>query len=239
MEPYHLLPLALERDELCEARVVLTVGDPLVLRVVGLPLERLEIGDVHFQIVFAILCRSILLRQPHAAILKGREHCRGHLVIIDVARAPRVEATRQQFPRLDGHGGQLLAVLQHVPDGIDVLNICLLEGSGDLSGVGAVFHARCLQAKVLGQRVAPHSHQDGVIGAIHLHTEVQVLVRHLDLAIDLLELDGHGLADHLSAMALHVLTNVLGHLLIEPAEEYRPAHHRGVVPHGRQEARAL
>ena len=85
----------------------------------------------HLEVALAIDEFGILLGQPNGAILQGGEHSGGHIDIIHEGVVCACQSLGQQSASLDGHGGQLLFALHHVPHSIDVWHIGLLVHCGD------------------------------------------------------------------------------------------------------------
>eukprot|EP00976_Prorocentrum_cordatum_P115100 1195956-Prorocentrum_minimum.AAC.4 len=76
------------------------------------------------------------------AVLERREHRGGHVGVVHQLGGTLEQAPRQQNARLDRHGGQLLPLVQHVADGVDVGDVCLLRRRLQLAAPARVEQTR-------------------------------------------------------------------------------------------------
>ena len=100
-------------------------------------LERREELMVDLDVVLAVLSDRVLLRQPDAAVLHGREHGRGHVGVVGENGGVVDQAARQQSARLDGYRSQLRLAAHHVADGVDVGHCRLFGRRADHLAVSA------------------------------------------------------------------------------------------------------
>mmetsp|Transcript_17720 Transcript_17720/g.55042 ORF Transcript_17720/g.55042 Transcript_17720/m.55042 type:complete len:412 (+) Transcript_17720:162-1397(+) len=229
VEAHHALVVGQVAHQLGHAGAVLAVRLALVLFVVCAPLQRLEVLDVHLHVVRAVLLHSVLLANADGAVLERREDSCGHGVVLHRDGAAVVQPLGQQHARLDGHRRELLPRLEHVANGVNVRYVGLLAGRVDLAVLLHRLHAARLQAQLLGERLAPDRKHHRVVVRVGVEAHVQIVKRGFHLALlGLLKLGGHRAADELGAMVFHVLDDLLGHLLIEAAQE-DGAHHDGDV----------
>mmetsp|Transcript_24072 Transcript_24072/g.39890 ORF Transcript_24072/g.39890 Transcript_24072/m.39890 type:complete len:478 (+) Transcript_24072:450-1883(+) len=250
MEAQDPLVLGLEADQLAQAhggQVHVLLGLRARVRVPhggavgGLQLQRAELEQVRLDVLLPVPRDGLLLAEPAAAVLEGREHGGGHQVVVHLLAGAAVQPLGQQDARAHRHGRQLQPPVQHVPHRVDV---------GHVGGLGRVraqelavrlgHHARALQVEAGGVGVPAGGEEHGVEQLGPLLPLAREAQRHLDLAAaEALVGRGHALLVEPGAHRLHVRADLLGALLVEAPEEDGAHGHRHGVPQLRQEARAL
>mmetsp|Transcript_3936 Transcript_3936/g.6916 ORF Transcript_3936/g.6916 Transcript_3936/m.6916 type:complete len:294 (-) Transcript_3936:712-1593(-) len=212
-------PLAIGRtgDDLRKTPVVVPVGQR--------PFQRLEVAQVHLDVILAVLRRSDLLRQATAAVLQRGENSRRDVDVVHLGGATAEHTLGEQLPRLNSDGRQLWLPQQDIANGIDVGHVRLLRLGIDLASLHIHTHTRAVEAKGVGTSFSPDCKEDGVEIVTELHARKEMLVGALDApGVELLELRGDALTNHVRAMILHIGGDHLGQLLVEAPQEHRAGH---------------
>mmetsp|Transcript_16990 Transcript_16990/g.41939 ORF Transcript_16990/g.41939 Transcript_16990/m.41939 type:complete len:422 (-) Transcript_16990:210-1475(-) len=211
-----------------------------MLLVVQHPLQRLEVTLVHLDVVGAEGLHGELLRHANAPILQGGKHGGGHQVVVHLQRATVVDALHQAHACLDGHGGQLLASVQHVTDGVDVRHVGHLVDAGNLAVLGVALHAGGGQVQALGDGEAPHGKNHGVKLSIKLRSEHSVFHRDLDFSLGcFFKLAGLRVAHEVGAVAFHEAHDLIRDLGVKATQRHRADGDGCVVPQRGEEACGL
>ena len=173
----------------------------------------------------------------------AKYHFSGYLFVVRLQGGRVGHPPGQKLARLDGHGGQLQAAVDHVSNGVDV-------GDVGLFGVvhrhffvlGIDFNAGRGQTEGVGVSVTADGEDDCVEDILVLRA-VAVLGLDPDLAgfagFHLLQGVGHAGADEVDALRDHVVTDLLGDVLIEAAQQDGPDHDGDVDADPVQEAGRL
>merc|ERR1719192_1649005 len=235
VEANHLLLLRLYHHQFCVAGVLWTVSHS--------PFQRPEIGVVHLNISLSVLLYGIFLREPTAPLLQRSEDGGADIDIVGQLIVGADQPARQQLASLDRRRGELGLVVEHVADGVDGVYVGPLGLIVQhLAVLGVEGNANLVKTDVLSAGVSANC-KDYSVELISVGGAILVLGCHLQLSrgtlFDLLDALRHALADHVDAMLLHVLANLVGHLLVKTSQQNAPHHHGGFTAESSAEASAL
>ena len=152
------------------------------------PLQRLEVRHVALDVIRAVRLHRELFAHANRAVLERSEDSRGHEVVVHLflVRSIREDASHQPHTRLDGYGRELLARVEHVADGVNVIHVGLLVYARDFTVLRVELDASRGKVQAFRNRVSSDGAHDGVESFLKRVSEHGVFKRYFDLAILLL-----------------------------------------------------
>mmetsp|Transcript_12844 Transcript_12844/g.16484 ORF Transcript_12844/g.16484 Transcript_12844/m.16484 type:complete len:332 (-) Transcript_12844:631-1626(-) len=233
-----------EADDAVTVRLVhqhLGVGSASAFsdQLVNGPLEGLELrvkgGDVFCSV--SLLC--LLLSQTDSAVFERSEHGSGHALVVHHLGAGASEPLSEKATSPNGDWRQLETTVKHVSDGEDVLHVRLVLLVALELAVAFGLDAGIRTVKSLSHGVAADGEQNSVICVALL--ALAVLPGHCDGTVLRLtsEALGSGAINELGVVHAHVLSDQVGHILVEPTQQDGSDHHSRVKAVSDEESGAL
>mmetsp|Transcript_127284 Transcript_127284/g.249401 ORF Transcript_127284/g.249401 Transcript_127284/m.249401 type:complete len:460 (+) Transcript_127284:277-1656(+) len=227
----HTLVLALVNDELHVAFVTIRAS-----MAVSAPLEGHCDGVIDLHILLPEDFPGLVLAESNRAELQRREHGRGDIGEVHELRRAAEQPPSKKPAGLDGNRGKLRLPVANIANGVNVRHSGLVRFvHRQLPVLLEVVQAGGFDVEQSGAARSADRHEHGVVDAIFL-----VVHEDAHLAISsLLELVRHHLASELDAVALHIGADLLGHVLVEAAQQDRADHDCDVKAEAGDEAGAL